>query len=126
MFLMLGVVGVRSRCTLPRSSETARSLGFAILPHRKLILTSDAGPLFLRFNLSLSSSQTELERTSLRCFSRDLQLENVEIIVADITTFEMEGSYDRILSIEMFEVTIALCFVVVDVKQIVFTVCSES
>ncbi|XVE97724.1 hypothetical protein REPUB_Repub03eG0043200 [Reevesia pubescens] len=34
---------------------------------------------------------------------RYLQLENVEIIVADISTFEMEGSYDRIYSIEMFE-----------------------
>lgn len=35
---------------------------------------------------------------------REFQLQNVEIIVADISTFEMEGSYDRILSIEMFEV----------------------
>ncbi|OMO86506.1 Mycolic acid cyclopropane synthase [Corchorus olitorius] len=34
---------------------------------------------------------------------RDHQLQNVEIIVADISTFEMEGSYDRIYSIEMFE-----------------------
>ncbi|KAI3496385.1 hypothetical protein L1887_38746 [Cichorium endivia] len=32
-----------------------------------------------------------------------LGLKNVEIIVADISTFEMEGSYDRIFSIEMFE-----------------------
>lgn len=36
--------------------------------------------------------------------NRELQLQNVEIIVADISTFEMEASYDRILSIEMFEV----------------------
>ena len=35
---------------------------------------------------------------------RDLELQNVEIIVADISTFEMEASYDRIFSIEMFEV----------------------
>nr|KJB54631.1 hypothetical protein B456_009G042400 [Gossypium raimondii] len=35
---------------------------------------------------------------------RDRQLQNVEIIVADISTFEMEASYDRIYSIEMFEV----------------------
>jgi len=35
---------------------------------------------------------------------RELQLENVDIIVADISTFEMEASYDRIFSIEMFEV----------------------
>lgn len=34
---------------------------------------------------------------------RELQLQNVEIIVADISTFQMEGSYDRIFSIEMFE-----------------------
>uniref|UniRef100_A0A2N9HHY6 (S)-coclaurine N-methyltransferase n=1 Tax=Fagus sylvatica TaxID=28930 RepID=A0A2N9HHY6_FAGSY len=33
----------------------------------------------------------------------DLQLQNVEIIVADISIFEMEASYDRIFSIEMFE-----------------------
>lgn len=35
---------------------------------------------------------------------RDLNLHNVEIIVADISTFDMEASYDRIFSIEMFEV----------------------
>ncbi|XP_074317340.1 (S)-coclaurine N-methyltransferase-like isoform X2 [Silene latifolia] len=34
---------------------------------------------------------------------RELKLQNVEIIVADISTFEMEGAYDRIFSIEMFE-----------------------
>ncbi|KDP34060.1 hypothetical protein JCGZ_07631 [Jatropha curcas] len=34
---------------------------------------------------------------------RDLQLQNAEIIVADISTFEMEASYDRICSIGMFE-----------------------
>ncbi|KAL2237122.1 (S)-coclaurine N-methyltransferase isoform X1 [Sesamum indicum] len=34
---------------------------------------------------------------------RELQLQNVEIIVADISTFDMEASYDRIFSIEMFE-----------------------
>ncbi|KAK6162013.1 hypothetical protein DH2020_001854 [Rehmannia glutinosa] len=34
---------------------------------------------------------------------RTLQLQNVEIIVADISTFDMEASYDRIFSIEMFE-----------------------
>lgn len=35
---------------------------------------------------------------------RNLQLQNVEIIVGDISTFEMEASFDRIFSIEMFEV----------------------
>ncbi|KAL3838623.1 hypothetical protein ACJIZ3_023214 [Penstemon smallii] len=34
---------------------------------------------------------------------RDLQLNNVKVIVADISTFDMEASYDRIFSIEMFE-----------------------
>lgn len=34
---------------------------------------------------------------------RELKLDNVNIIVADISTFEMEASYDRIFSIEMFE-----------------------
>ncbi|KGN55357.1 (S)-coclaurine N-methyltransferase [Cucumis sativus] len=36
-----------------------------------------------------------------RC--QDLQLHNVNIIVADISTYEMEAEYDRIFSIEMFE-----------------------
>ncbi|CAN0879634.1 (S)-coclaurine N-methyltransferase [Linum grandiflorum] len=34
---------------------------------------------------------------------RDRQLQNVEIIVADISTFKMDASFDRIYSIEMFE-----------------------
>ncbi|KAG1335428.1 (S)-coclaurine N-methyltransferase [Cocos nucifera] len=34
---------------------------------------------------------------------RDLQLFNVEIIVADISKFEMEATFDRVISIEMFE-----------------------
>ncbi|CAN6588703.1 unnamed protein product [Malus baccata var. baccata] len=34
---------------------------------------------------------------------QNLQLQNVEIIVGDISTFEMEASFDRIISIEMFE-----------------------
>jgi (S)-coclaurine N-methyltransferase len=36
--------------------------------------------------------------------ARELQLQNVDIIVADISTLEMEASYDRIFSIGMFEV----------------------
>lgn len=36
--------------------------------------------------------------------SRENELSNVEIIVADISKFEMERSFDRIISIEMFEV----------------------
>uniref|UniRef100_A0A804UJ73 S-adenosyl-L-methionine-dependent methyltransferase superfamily protein n=1 Tax=Zea mays TaxID=4577 RepID=A0A804UJ73_MAIZE len=34
---------------------------------------------------------------------RDNELSNIEIIVADISKFEMERSFDRIVSIEMFE-----------------------
>jgi cyclopropane fatty-acyl-phospholipid synthase-like methyltransferase len=37
-------------------------------------------------------------------FFRDLQLQIVEIIVADISTFEKDASYDRIHCIGMFEV----------------------
>lgn len=39
---------------------------------------------------------------------RENELSNVEIIVADISKFEMERSFDRIISIEMFEVQINL------------------
>ncbi|XP_010526043.1 PREDICTED: (S)-coclaurine N-methyltransferase-like isoform X1 [Tarenaya hassleriana] len=35
--------------------------------------------------------------------SRKLVLRNLEIIVADISSFEHEGTYDRVFSIEMFE-----------------------
>nr|GEW60244.1 light-harvesting complex-like protein 3 isotype 1, chloroplastic isoform X1 [Tanacetum cinerariifolium] len=35
--------------------------------------------------------------------NKKLGLKNVAIIVANVSTFEMEGSYDKILSIEMFE-----------------------
>ncbi|GAB4837054.1 hypothetical protein Ancab_001969 [Ancistrocladus abbreviatus] len=49
----------------------------------------------------ICNSVTQKAHIEEQC--RDLQLENVEIIVADISTFEMEASYDRIISIEMFE-----------------------
>lgn len=39
---------------------------------------------------------------------REHQLQNVEIIVADISIFDMEASFDRIFSIEMFEVPLVL------------------
>ncbi|KAF5940451.1 hypothetical protein HYC85_021618 [Camellia sinensis] len=35
--------------------------------------------------------------------SRDLLLQNLEVIVADIGTFDIDASHDRIFSIEMFE-----------------------
>uniref|UniRef100_A0A7N0REZ4 Coclaurine N-methyltransferase n=1 Tax=Kalanchoe fedtschenkoi TaxID=63787 RepID=A0A7N0REZ4_KALFE len=49
----------------------------------------------------ICNSSTQKAHIEERC--RDLQLENVEIIVADISSFDMEASYDRIFSIEMFE-----------------------
>ncbi|XP_015085437.1 (S)-coclaurine N-methyltransferase-like isoform X1 [Solanum pennellii] len=49
----------------------------------------------------ICNSVTQKAHIEEQC--RELQLQNLEIIIADISTFEMEGSYDRILSIEMFE-----------------------
>ncbi|KAJ6758320.1 hypothetical protein OIU74_025067 [Salix koriyanagi] len=49
----------------------------------------------------ICNSTTQKVHIDEQC--RDLQLQNVEIIVADISTFEMQASYDRIYSIEMFE-----------------------
>ncbi|KAL3361066.1 hypothetical protein AABB24_014132, partial [Solanum stoloniferum] len=49
----------------------------------------------------ICNSVTQKAHIEEQC--RELQLQNLEIIVADISTFEMEESYDRILSIEMFE-----------------------
>lgn len=42
--------------------------------------------------------------------NREHQLQNVEIIVADISIFDMEASFDRIFSIEMFEVPLFIFF----------------
>lgn len=49
----------------------------------------------------ICNSATQKAHIEEQC--RDLELQNVEIIVADISTFDMEASYDRIFSIEMFE-----------------------
>ncbi|KAJ9188722.1 hypothetical protein P3X46_000089 [Hevea brasiliensis] len=49
----------------------------------------------------ICNSKTQKAFIEEQC--RERQLQNVEIIVADISTFEMEGSYDRIFSVEMFE-----------------------
>lgn len=46
-------------------------------------------------------TETEVDPNYL---NRQLELSNVEIIVADISKFEMETSFDRVVSIEMFEV----------------------
>ncbi|KAF9616998.1 hypothetical protein IFM89_033068 [Coptis chinensis] len=49
----------------------------------------------------ICNSTTQKAYIDSQC--RDLQLQNVEIIVADISTFEMDASFDRLFSIEMFE-----------------------
>ncbi|KAK2980114.1 hypothetical protein RJ640_019537 [Escallonia rubra] len=49
----------------------------------------------------ICNSMTQKAHVEEQCLN--LQLKNVEVIVADISTFEMEASYDRIFSIEMFE-----------------------
>ncbi|KAI4379638.1 hypothetical protein MLD38_005911 [Melastoma candidum] len=49
----------------------------------------------------ICNSTTQKEHILEQCRSR--RLTNVEVIVADISTHEMEASYDRIFSIEMFE-----------------------
>ncbi|KAM7258144.1 hypothetical protein ACFE04_013885 [Oxalis oulophora] len=49
----------------------------------------------------ICNSKTQKAFIDEQC--RNLQLQNVEVIVADISAFEMEGSYDRVFSIEMFE-----------------------
>ncbi|KAK7351293.1 hypothetical protein VNO77_10624 [Canavalia gladiata] len=49
----------------------------------------------------ICNSTTQKAYIEEKCM--DLQLKNLDIIVADISKFEMEASYDRIFSIEMFE-----------------------
>lgn len=49
----------------------------------------------------ICNSITQKSHIEEQC--RDLQLSNVKIIVADIGKFEMEASFDRVISIEMFE-----------------------
>ncbi|KAJ8448803.1 hypothetical protein Cgig2_011424 [Carnegiea gigantea] len=75
LFLMLDVAGDLLFYTLHRITAIIGSLGFAI--------------------------QTQKAFIEKRC--RDLQLQNLAIKVADISTFEMDGSYDRMFSIGMFK-----------------------
>ncbi|KAF2531644.1 hypothetical protein F2Q70_00033436 [Brassica cretica] len=49
----------------------------------------------------LCNSKTQKAFIDDQC--RKLGIQNVEIIVGDISTFEHEGTYDRVFSIEMFE-----------------------
>ncbi|XP_045800109.1 (S)-coclaurine N-methyltransferase-like isoform X1 [Trifolium pratense] len=63
--------------------------------------------LYIAKNFSNSRVTGICNSTTQKAFIEEkcleLQLQNVDIIVADISTFEMEASYDRIFSIEMFE-----------------------
>lgn len=52
----------------------------------------------------VTALEERMSFTKLARPSRDFQLQNVEIIAGDISTFDMEASFDRIFSIEMFEV----------------------
>ncbi|XP_022139456.1 (S)-coclaurine N-methyltransferase-like isoform X2 [Momordica charantia] len=49
----------------------------------------------------ICNSTTQKDYIEEQCW--DLELHNVNIVVADINTFEMEAEYDRIFSIGMFE-----------------------
>ncbi|XP_073000195.1 (S)-coclaurine N-methyltransferase-like isoform X1 [Typha latifolia] len=49
----------------------------------------------------ICNSKTQKAFIEEQC--RDLELSNVQIIVADISKLQMEASFDRIISIEMFE-----------------------
>ncbi|KAL2245720.1 (S)-coclaurine N-methyltransferase-like [Sesamum indicum] len=51
--------------------------------------------------MGICNSTTQKAHIEEQC--RDLELKNVEIIVADISKFDMEASFDRIFSIGMFE-----------------------
>lgn len=131
-YLMWDVVGDRWHYTLPRSTLTAELQESAIPQLKRLTLRKSAGMLLdipflaLRpYALALKNLikqmtlwwkrywACELDKycmmikiTFFSSLVRDLQLQNINTIVADISTFEMEASYDRIFSIGMFEVRI--------------------
>ena len=51
--------------------------------------------------VTLSKSRTQVAHIREQCARRGLK--NVEAIVADVSRWEGDGSFDRVLSIEMFE-----------------------
>ena len=51
--------------------------------------------------VAMSNSKSQREFILARCASRGL--ENVEVVTADINTFEPHGFFDRVVSVEMFE-----------------------
>ncbi|XP_058781118.1 (S)-coclaurine N-methyltransferase-like [Vicia villosa] len=77
--------------------------------HRVLDVGCGWGSLTLYIAKNYSNSRVTgiCNSTTQKAFIEEkcveLQLQNVDIVVADISTFEMEASYDRIFSIEMFE-----------------------
>jgi cyclopropane-fatty-acyl-phospholipid synthase len=48
-------------------------------------------------------SNSRSQRTFIEALARDRNLRNLEVITADVQTFEPPQTYDRVLSIEMFE-----------------------
>lgn len=50
---------------------------------------------------AISNSRTQREFIESRC--RDLGLNNVEVLTANVADFNTEGRFDRVLSVEMFE-----------------------
>ncbi len=51
--------------------------------------------------LAISNSRTQREFIESRC--RDLGLNNVEVLTANVADFDTERQFDRVLSVEMFE-----------------------
>lgn len=118
----LDVAGDHSLYKLLKSTVTVKLLGFVTQQHRMHTLTSSASMLPVILACTLQGSGFPFRRRVLTVllitifpfyiqklvswfrFFRDLQLQIVEIIVADISTFEKDASYDRIHCIGMFEV----------------------
>ncbi len=50
---------------------------------------------------AVSNSATQREYITQQCVARGI--ENVRVITADVNDFEADGSYDRVVSVEMFE-----------------------
>lgn len=105
--LMLDVDGVPFPSILHKSIVIVGWLGYATRLLRRHTLRISAGLSASKtLPLHLHLKKKRIMLTIYFLARRNLQLENVEIIVADISTFDMEASYDRVFSIEMFEVTI--------------------
>lgn len=51
--------------------------------------------------LAVSNSRTQREFVQTRC--RELSLTNIEVVTANVASFETDRRFDRVLSVEMFE-----------------------